>query len=142
MYDLAHGSGWEPYDLHDLVCVSWVGCVLQCTDPARHPMSIGSELDYLCRDLRRCLPNKYVSASPRCFRGHVLCCAFRSDRDRSEPSGGDVVGAKAVRGGVFSGPVLGPGPRASGRGYVTGIYHITGLWWMTYRMFRYIKMLN
>ena len=50
------------------------------------------------------------------------CCAlFASDRDRSEPNGGDVVGVEAVRGGVFSGLVLGAGPRASRRSYVTGM---------------------
>ena len=28
LYGLAHVIGWEPYDLHDLMHVSWVGSVL------------------------------------------------------------------------------------------------------------------
>ena len=33
LYDLAHVAGWEPYNLHDLGHVSWVGSVLyrSCT---------------------------------------------------------------------------------------------------------------
>ena len=33
LYDLAHVAGWEPYNLHDLGHVSWVGIVLHrsCT---------------------------------------------------------------------------------------------------------------
>ena len=32
LYDLAHVAGWEPYNLHDLAHLSWVGSVLY-TDP-------------------------------------------------------------------------------------------------------------
>ena len=33
LYDLAHAAGWEPYSLHYLARVSWVGSVLyrSCT---------------------------------------------------------------------------------------------------------------
>ena len=30
LYDLAHVAGWEPYSLHELANVSWVGSVLVC----------------------------------------------------------------------------------------------------------------
>ena len=35
LHDLAHGSEWEPYSLHDLAHVSWVVSVLygSCTPP-------------------------------------------------------------------------------------------------------------
>ena len=43
LYHLAHAAGWEPYNLHDLGQVSWVGSVLDrsCnTDPAHHILSL------------------------------------------------------------------------------------------------------
>ena len=46
LYDLAHVAGWEPYNLHDLGRVSWVGSV-PYTDPAQSLATAGEELDYL-----------------------------------------------------------------------------------------------
>ena len=36
LYDLAHVAWRNLYNLHDLGDVSWVGSVLQRTDPAQH----------------------------------------------------------------------------------------------------------
>ena len=42
LYDLAHVAGWEPYNLHCLGRVSWVGSVLTqtlCSIPQRQVMN-------------------------------------------------------------------------------------------------------
>ena len=39
LYELAHVAGWEPYNLHDLANISWVGSVLY-TDPAQHLVAV------------------------------------------------------------------------------------------------------
>ena len=41
LYDLAHVAGWELCNLHHLGRVSWVGSVLQYTDPAPLTTSAG-----------------------------------------------------------------------------------------------------
>ena len=53
LYDplLAHVVGWELYNLHDLVRLSWVGSVLRYTDPAQPLTTAGKEMDDIDHDL-------------------------------------------------------------------------------------------
>ena len=52
MYDLAHVAGWDPYSLHDLAHVSWVGSVLhRYTYVAPSLTTAGEELDYIDQHL-------------------------------------------------------------------------------------------
>ena len=49
--DLAHVAGWEPYNLHDLARVSWVGLV-HYTDAAQQALTTaGEELDDIDHEL-------------------------------------------------------------------------------------------
>ena len=41
MMSVAHIAGWEPHNLHDLAQVSWVGSVLNRSDPAQILMTAG-----------------------------------------------------------------------------------------------------
>ena len=41
LYDLAHVVGWEPYNLHDLGHVSWVGSVLNRSCTTSHNGRLG-----------------------------------------------------------------------------------------------------
>ena len=44
LYDLAHVTGWDPYSLHDLGHVSWVGSVLYRSCTSSHNGKLGSRL--------------------------------------------------------------------------------------------------
>ena len=48
VYNLAHATGWEPFNLH-VAHIPWVGSAIQYTGPAQHLMS--ADLDYLDRAL-------------------------------------------------------------------------------------------
>ena len=42
LYDLAHVAGWEPFNLHDLAHVSWVGSVSHRSCTTSHNGRLGS----------------------------------------------------------------------------------------------------
>lgn len=47
LYGLAHATGWEPCNVHDLSQVSRVAYVLQYTHPAQHLTPASCDLDDL-----------------------------------------------------------------------------------------------
>ena len=51
LYDLAHVAGLEPYNLHDLAQVSWVGYVLHRSCTTSHNGRLGSTWSIIDRDL-------------------------------------------------------------------------------------------